>query len=88
VVSDETSRQIYFVGGNQSLLFRAGELGECRRIDYKQRKEHVPDPDADEWRHAFGEESGVRPVLIYDARNKRLLLEGGEYRIESAGIIN
>lgn len=89
VVAAESARQIYFVGGNQALSsFATGELGECRRIDYKQRKEHVPDPDADEWRHAFGEESGVRPVLSYDARNKRLLLEGGEYRIESAGIIN
>jgi hypothetical protein len=99
VVSDETSRQIYFVGGNQELYgeiwrgfpgvqYPVGSLGECRRIDYKQRKEHVPDPDADEWRHNFGEESEVRPVLFYDARNKRLLLEGGQYRIRTEGIIN
>jgi hypothetical protein len=99
VVSDETARQIYFVGGDQNITpalaafgnrERGGlrELGECTRIDYKQRKEHVPDPDADEWRHAFGEESGIRPVLCYDAATGRLLLKGGNYRIESAGIID
>jgi hypothetical protein len=88
VVSDETARQIYFVGGDQALEFAGGLLGEVRRIDYKQRKEHVADPELDEWKHSFGEESGVKPALIYDAEHKRLLLKGGEYRIESAGIIN
>lgn len=100
VVADETARQIYFVGGDQDIssgmqMFGAldrgnglFELGEARRIDYKQRKEHVPHPEADSWRHDFGEESGVRPLVLYDARAKRLLLEGGEYRIEEAGIIN
>jgi len=89
VVADESARQIYFVGGNQGLPAGfSGELGECRRIDYKQRKEHVPDPDADEWRHEFGEESGIRPLLHYNAATQRLSLSGGEHRIESAGIIN
>jgi hypothetical protein len=100
VVSDETARQIYFVAGNQDL--GAGlqvfgprevapgryELGEVQRIDYKQRKEHVPDPDQDEWRHAFGEETSVRPVLIFDRNSHRLLLEGGEYQIRAEGIVN
>ena len=99
-VSDESARQIWFVGGDQDITPALGsfgrrqrsdglyELGECRRIDYKQRKEHVPNPASDEWRHEFGEDSGVRPVLLFDARSKRLLLEGGEYRIQSEGIIN
>jgi hypothetical protein len=89
VVADESARQIYFVGGNQELRSLAsGTLGPCRRIDYKQRKEHVPDPESDEWRHSFGEESGVLPSLVYDSERKRLLLAGGEYRIEREGIIN
>jgi len=93
VVSDETARQIYFVGGNQELASLApfgwtARLGDCRRIDYKQRKEHVPEPEIDEWRHEFGEESGIKPVLLYDAQKKRLLLEGGEYRIQAEGIVN
>jgi hypothetical protein len=100
VVSDETARQIYFVGGDQDIssgldVFGAldrgdglFELGEARRIDYKQRKEHVPDPDADAWRHSFGEESGVCPIALYDSRSKRLRLEGGEYVIRTEGIVN
>jgi hypothetical protein len=100
LVSDESARQIYFVAGNQDLgagLAVFGprevapgrfELGEVQRIDYKQRKEHVPDPDLDEWRHSFGEESGVRPLLIFDRNSKRLWLEGGEYQIRAEGIVN
>jgi hypothetical protein len=99
MVSDETARQIYFVGGDQNLgegvaAFGTHQrggllvLGEARRIDYKQRKEHVPDPEADEWRHEFGEESGIRPTLLYDRTNKRILLEGGEYVIRPEGIRN
>jgi len=100
LVSDESARQLWFVGGDQDIsaalsVFGARqrgaglfELGEARRIDYKQRKEHVPDPDVDEWRHEFGEESGVRPVVLFDATHKRLLLEGGEYVVRSEGIVN
>jgi len=99
IVADETARQIYFVGGDQDIgedvsqfssHQRGGlvELGEARRIDYKQRKAHVPDPDADEWRHEFGEESGVKPTVLYDRANKRILLEGGEYVIRAEGIRN
>jgi hypothetical protein len=100
VVSDHTARQLWFVAGDQDVtdsLEQFGardsgigkyELGEAVRIDYKQRKEHVPQPEIDEWRHEFGEEDGKRPRLYFDARHKRLLLEGGNYRIEKAGIIN
>jgi len=99
IVADETARQIYFVGGdqdlgNEALAFATHQrgglliLGGARRIDYKQRKEHVSQPDADEWRHEFGEESGVRPTLLYDRTNRRLLLEGGEYVIRPEGIVN
>jgi hypothetical protein len=100
LVGDESARQMYFVGGDQDVslglaLFGARdrgeglwELGEARRIDYRQRKEHVPHPEADSWRHDFGEENGERPTVLFDVRVKRLLLEGGDYRIEEAGIIN
>lgn len=100
LVSDESARQLWFVGGDQDIAAALGvfgarqrsaglfELGEAERIDYKQRKEHVPDPDVDEWRHEFGEESGVRPVVLFDATHKRLLLEGGEYVVRAEGIVN
>ena len=100
LVSDESARQLYFVGGDQDIsgslaVFGAEDhggghfqLGEVRRIDYKQRKEHVAHPHLDEWRHEFGEESGVRPVLWFDANARRLLLKGGEYEIRREGIVN
>jgi hypothetical protein len=100
VVSDESARQLYFVGGDQDIteaLAQFGalergaglfELGEARRIDYKQRKEHVKDPDVDEWRHEFGEETNERPLVLFDARHKRLMLEGGRYQVRREGIIN
>lgn len=100
VVADESAQQIYFVGGDQDMdphLEKFGaqdigggryELGEATRIDYKQRKEHVADPDLDEWRHQFGEENGIRPRVLYAPAHKRLLLEGGDYRITERGIEN
>jgi len=100
VVTDESARQIWFFEGDQDVsdsLASFGahdrgaglyELGEARRIDYKQRKEHVPDPDVDEWRHEFGEETGVRPTVVFDRNRKRLILEGGEYEIRREGIVN
>ena len=99
LVSDTSARQLYFVGGDQDVtpglhLFvehesdDTVELGEVRRIDYKQRKEHVPDPDIDEWKHNFGEESGVKPSLWFDRHSRQLFLTGGEYVVRREGIIN
>lgn len=103
VLSDESGRQIWFAGGDQNIspsldvfgrhpsqsvrgnLF---ELGEVRRIDYRQRKEHVTHPEHDEWRHDLGEENEIRPTLLFDTHAKRLLLQGGDYSIRREGIIN
>jgi hypothetical protein len=100
LVSDESARQLFFVDGDQDVtsaltVFGAHdrgaglfELGEARRIDYKQRKEHVKDPHVDEWRHEFGEETDERPTVLFDRPHKRLLLEGGAYQIRREGIVN
>jgi hypothetical protein len=91
---------IWFVGGDQDItaalpqfgaIERRGgiyELGEAREIHYEQRKEHVPHPEQDHWRHRFGEETNVRPTVLFDLTHKRLLLEGGAYRIRREGIVN
>lgn len=90
---------IWFVGGDQDVtesLDRFGahdrgdliELGEARRIDYEQRKEHTKDPDEDHWRHEFGEETDERPTVLFNRNHKRLLLEGGAYEIRREGIVN
>jgi hypothetical protein len=100
IVSDSTAKQIYFVGGNQDIsgaleAFVSPQggvgivkLGEGRRIDYQGRKEHVADPDEDKWKHDHGEENGELPTVLFDTRNKRLLYEGGDYRIEGPWIRN
>lgn len=101
VVTDSTAKQIYFVNGNQDITealavfgaqSRIGdsllELGVGRRIDYKARKEHVADPDEDKWKHDHGEEDGIFPTVLFDTRNKKLLYEGGNYRIEGPWIRN
>lgn len=99
MVADKNSK-IWFVGGDQDVsahLEQFGarplgqgryELGEAVRIDYKQRKDHAPNPEKDEWKHFFGEESNIRPHVEFDAIRKRLFLVGGDYRIEERGIIN
>lgn len=68
-------------------------LGECREIIYVAKKYHpeVGNEAAGkevEWRHRFGEETGDTPTLWYDTKRERLILRGGAYRVEDAGIIN
>jgi hypothetical protein len=91
--------QLYFIGGNQTLtgevLRTFGsdtskelvELGQAATVVYRAKKS-ITDFKSTNWEHSFGEESGMRPILAYDARTRRLLLVGGEYKIEAPGIIN
>jgi len=100
VVCDTSRRQIYFYKGNQDIsaaldLFGPRErgdgvfeLGIGKRIDYQARKDHVAEPDEDKWKHHFGEEDGIFPTVLFDSRHKKLLLEGGNYRIDGAWIKN
>lgn len=100
VVCDSSAKQIYFVSGNQDITASLAafgareredgkvELGMGRRIDYEARKEHVADPDEDRWKHDHGEENGILPMVLFDVRHKKLLYEGGDYRIEGPWIRN
>jgi hypothetical protein len=100
VVCDSSARQIYFVDGTQDIsdsLAAFGaidkgngivELGQGRRIDYQCRKEHVAEPDEDLWKHEHGEENGALPTVLFDTLSKRILYEGGDYRIEGPWIRN
>lgn len=101
LASNVAGSQLYFVGGNQKVsrgeLTHAGadnskeliDIGECMIIAYRARKTFV-DGVASNYEHNFGEETGVRPRLLYDCRGPqpRLFLSGGAYRVEAAGIIN
>jgi hypothetical protein len=103
VVCDSSAKQIYFVDGAQDITeclasfisapVSTGdggivEIGQCRRIDYQCRKEHVAEPDEDLWKHEHGEENGALPTVLFDTKNKRLLYEGGDYRIDGPWIRN
>lgn len=103
VISDTSRRQIYFVGAVRMSAMELAqfnkyggnviELGECREIIYLARKYH-PEVGSSaagkliEWHHKFGEETGVVPKLFYDAKSSRLILRGGEYTVEDAGLVN
>ncbi len=102
IVSDASAKQIYFVDGNQDISGRLAafgdygvasmdgvlKLGAGREIHYIGTKHHIGDGDTDEWRHTHGEEDGALPTVLFDTRNKRLLYEGGNYRIEGPWIHN
>ena len=102
IVSDASGKQIYFVDGNQDItecLAAFGDfgsrsmdghlkIGDGREIHYIGKKHHIGDEDTDEWRHTHGEENGALPTVLFDTRSKRLLYEGGDYRIEGPWIHN
>ena len=98
VASSPKGTQIYFIGGNQNIGSALGqfeadatkdfvELGECREIVYTTQKEFDRFQTID-YAHEFGEEGGARPTLIYARLAKRLMLAGGDYKVEAPGIIN
>lgn len=66
-------------------------LGEIFRVDYYTDKHHLEGPDTQKngscYGHIFGQESGIRPYLVYDALNKACLITGGAYTVEDIGIV-
>lgn len=104
VLSAPGRRQIYFAAGNQEVSEKAlaelgcgsgdlCEMGEALQIVYIAKKYHPEVPENArgkivEWEHDFGEEDGIRPTLFYSRSKRRLLLRGGNYKIENVGIVN
>ena len=101
VAANPEGNQLYFIGGDQKIcrgdLTAMGvdnsraliDLGECMTIGYRARKLHV-DGISSGYTHKFGEESGIRPRLIYDRRGPepRIQLAGGDYIAKTEGIVN
>jgi hypothetical protein len=93
--------QLYVVSGDQKIsrgqLTHLGadnskevvDLGEATYIAYRATKMQVNGIPAN-YEHNFGEETGVRPRLMYDRRGPqpRIYFAGGEYRVDARGIIN
>lgn len=98
VASSPDAAQLYLLGGNQDIsgnleLFGADEskdlidLGEAKQIVYDAAKWQT-NFDPQEWKHDFGEESGIRPRGFYDQLKKRIFFAGGTYKVERPGIVD
>jgi len=87
--------QLYFLGGDQRINLAAlgidapGKdvvtVGEAAGVVYHTSKA-FHDFEPIDYTHEFGEESGVRPTLLYDTINGRLSLSGGNYQVRPEGI--
>ena len=62
------------------------DLGELHAVDYEEAK-RADGPRTGIYRHHFGEEGGQRPRLTTD-RYGRLRILGGDYTVESRGIVD
>jgi hypothetical protein len=99
LASSPDGRQLYIVGGDQSLdlsaLRMSGPkwerdsmvLGVLDEFTYRTKKGFDNFKMSDYYHHA-GEESGVQPMLVYDNINRRLSIVGGQYRITPRGVEN
>lgn len=96
LASSENGKQLYVVGGDQSIDLKAlgirGEeaqkdlvfVGEVHHIVYITAKEHLGKEDkiSGPYIHKLGEESGVMPILLYDTLNQKVGFAGGNYFID------
>lgn len=98
VASSPNGQQLYLLGGNQDIseslrLFGADEskdlvdLGEAKQIVYDASKWQT-NFTAQDWKHDFGEESGVRPRGFYDQLKRRIFFAGGNYKVTRPGIVD
>lgn len=93
--SDPDGVQLYVEGGDQTLdLEKLGVepkpmsvIGEIHQITYRTRKD-FDDFETIDYYHQMGEETGDRPVLVYDSVNRLIHIAGGAYRVEESGIVN
>lgn len=90
--------QLYFIGGCQDVSSYLKQwnvdstkdlvdLGPCTLIEYRTEKKFDRFHPINYY-HKLGEESGVRPRLMFNQLSKRLALVGGEYEVKEEGIIN
>lgn len=96
LTQDLDGTQLFIVGGDQSLdpedfgietnhLYEV--LGAVKSVTYDTNKVHLGSEGGKaHYKHEFGDEGGVLPVLIYDTANEEMMLAGGSYSIPSQGI--
>jgi hypothetical protein len=97
--ADPESRQLYLEGGDQELSL--SELGITGNMANKDKvligtmieityltEKSFDNFESVDYFHKLGEESGIRPSLVYDTHNAHCLIVGGDYTIEDRGIVN
>jgi len=99
LASNPTGTQLYLVGGNQSLPLDTMQItgalasktsvviGEAFEITYRTKKGFDKFRET-EYFHELGEETGHKPVLIYNTLNCEMELAGGAYETKPEGITN
>jgi hypothetical protein len=99
LAASEDGRQLYIVGGDQTLdldsLKMSGEkwerdlmtIGEITEFTYRTEKGFDKFTPTDYY-HKAGEETGVRPSLLYDPRSGALKVAGGQYQVKPEGVVN
>jgi hypothetical protein len=92
-------RQLYIVGGDQSLDLDAMGfppeqqqkdkvfIGSAQQATYRTRKRFDEFAEID-YVHDFGEDGGQLPAVVYDRLNLTIELAGGDYEIKPEGIVN
>ena len=92
-------RQLYLRDGDQELDLEAlgmeegtkwyrdrMVIGEIKEITYRDRKKFYQFKEIDFF-HLFGEETKVKPWLLYDTMNKHLEILGGQYHVETEDLV-
>lgn len=96
LAQDTKKTQLFIEGGNQAVnladfnirgpIHELEPLGEMTWVFYDTEKTHLGDDGGDAiYKHRFG---SVKPLVIYDTRNKLLMLAGGGYDMPPEGIRN
>jgi hypothetical protein len=99
LASTAEGTQLVLIGGNQDISRTLGmfgaedttkdllDLGDLKQIVYDAAKWQT-DFTPQEWKHDLGEESGIRPRVLFNQLKKRIFFAGGTYRVERPGIVD
>ncbi|MBT9146047.1 MAG: hypothetical protein DDT42_01926 [candidate division WS2 bacterium] len=65
-------------------------VGELVSVSYFADKHHLAGPESQKdgafYIHELGEESGIRPMLVFDKINEKMEIVGGNYNVRDVGI--
>jgi uncharacterized C2H2 Zn-finger protein len=96
VLAQSGKRKMFVLGKGYTLNHLPGkkrnpdgfvDLGEITTIEYEATKAHLGDTAPVTYYHHMGEEGGAKPHALVNDEGL-LLIDGGDYTITSAGIIN